>query len=293
MGDQPDLSAFADLRDWEGRRESVSDVLQPTPVRALAATLDQDVDAGDGSPLPPLWHWLYFLPLTPTSGLGTDGHARRGGFLPPVPLERRMWAGGRLTFHQPLRLGEQVERTSQIMSVSPKQGRAGPIVLVTVRHTITAPHGLAVEEEQDLVYVPMPTSFDPPTADPLPDGLEWREEHRVDPVVLFRFSALTFNAHRIHYDRPYSTDVEHYPGLVVHGPLQAVLLMESARRHRPGAEPATYGYRASRPVFADAPCVVAGRAAEDGTTEVFTATASGDVAMRARVTWRPAGRRGG
>jgi 3-methylfumaryl-CoA hydratase len=287
MGDQPDLSSFASLRDWEGRRESVPDVLHPTPVRALATTLDLDgVDADDGAPLPPLWHWLYFLPLTPTSGLGPDGHARRGGFLPPVPLERRMWAGGRLTFHHPLHLGEQVERTSQIVSVSPKRGRAGPIVLVTVSHTVTSTHGVAVQEEQDLVYVAMPTSFTPPPADPLPDGLEWCEERRVDPVVLFRFSALTFNAHRIHYDLRYSTEVEHYPGLVVHGPLQAVLLMDSAHRHRPGNQPATYGYRASRPIFADAPCLVAGRTAEDGCTEAFTASPSRDVAMRARVTWR-------
>lgn len=287
MGDQPDLTALASLRDWEGRRESASDVLHPTPARALAATLDEPShDLGQGAPLPPLWHWLYFLPLTPASGLGRDGHARRGGFLPPVPLERRMWAGGRLTFHQPLRIGAPVERTSQIMSVTPKQGRAGPIVLVTVRHTVTSPQGLAVEEEQDLVYVAMPTTFTPPPADPLPDGLEWREVRHVDPVLLFRFSALTFNAHRIHYDLRYSTEVEHYPGLVVHGPLQAVLLMESARRHRPDGQPATYAYRASRPIFADEPCLVSGRVVEDGSTEAFTATADGDVAMRTRVTWR-------
>lgn len=276
-----------DLTAWVGRVEHADDVVQPTPARALAATLDLPDHPSDGDRLPELWHWLYFLPVAPASALGRDGHPARGGFLPPVPLERRMWAGGRLWFHHDLRVGDAVVRTSEITSVEHKDGRAGPMVLVTVRHTITGPGGVAVEEDQDIVYVNPPESYVAPAPDPVPDGLAWSEEQPVDPVLLFRFSALTFNAHRIHYDRPYATQVEHYPGLVVHGPLQALLLVQAARRRRPDQRVATYRYRARRPLFDFDTWVLTGRES-DGEAEVFSANGDGDIAMRGTLTWSPA-----
>ena len=272
--------------EWVGRTQRATDVLYPTPARGLALTLDQPgADLGDGDRLPELWHWLYFLPMVPTSELGVDGHPRRGGFLPPVALERRMWAGGRLTFHRNLYLGDPVTRTSEIVSVDSKEGRVGPLVLVTVRHTVASPAGVAVEEEQDLVYLAKPTSVATPRPDPAPADVAWTDEQPLDPVLLFRFSALTFNAHRIHYDRPYATEEERYAGLVVHGPLQAVLLMESARRHHPGSRPATFSFRAGRPMLAHDRCFVHGWASSDGSVVVVTANADRDVAMRGRVTW--------
>jgi 3-methylfumaryl-CoA hydratase len=279
-------AAHTDLDDWVGRTQRSDDVLYPTPARALAMTLNQSqVDVGEGSLLPELWHWLYFLPVVPTSDLGTDGHPRRGGFLPPVALERRMWAGGRLRFHRDLRVGEPVTKTSEIVSVATKQAKAGDMVLLTVRHVVSAGDGVAVEEEQDIVYLAKPTSSRSLPPDPVPADAEWSERHAVDPVLLFRFSALTFNAHRIHYDLPYATQEERYPGLVVHGPLQAVLLMEAARRHHPDRRVATYAFRASRPLFDHDDLNVSGWTATDGHLEVVTSNGDGDVAMRAQVTW--------
>ena len=179
-----------------------------------------------------------------------------------------------------------MQRTSEILTITEKQGKVGPMVFVTVRHAITSPQGLAVEEDQDIVYLPMPESYAAPPPDPLPEDLGWKEARPVDPVLLFRFSALTFNGHRIHYDLRYATEAERYPGLVVHGPLQAVLLMESAKRHLPGAVPATYTFRAARPIFDFDPCTVAGRQAPDGGSDLFTANGTDDIAMRAHVTWR-------
>lgn len=269
---------------WVGRVEHADDIVHPAPARALAATLDIRERPNDGDRLPELWHWLYFLPMATTSTLGRDGHPARGGFLPPVTPERRMWAGGRLWFRRDLRIGDAVARRSEIISVERKDGRAGPMVLVTVRHTVTGPAGVALEEDHDIVYVDPPASSDAPPVEQLPAGLSWREEIPVDPVLLFRFSALTFNSHRIHYDRPYATGVERYPGLVVHGPLQALLLVQAARRHQPGQRVATFRYRARRPLFDLDTCVLAGRRTS-GETHVFSATDSGDVAMRGTLTW--------
>jgi 3-methylfumaryl-CoA hydratase len=283
---EPSTAPGIDLDDWVGRTEQAHDVLHATPARALALTLDRpDIDVVETGRLPELWHWLYFLPLVPTSGLGVDGHPRRGGFLPPVALERRMWAGGRLRFHRDLHVGEPVTRDSEIVSIASKQGKAGPMVLLTVRRTIASPAGVAVEDEQDIVYLAKPTSQVAPPPDPVPDHVEWTQAPRVDPVLLFRFSALTFNSHRIHYDLTYATEQENYAGLVVHGPLQAVLLMESARAQHPGKRVATFAFRAARPIFAHDTLHVSGWTEPDGHVEVVTANGDGDVAMRAQVMW--------
>jgi 3-methylfumaryl-CoA hydratase len=242
-----------DLSAWIGRSETTQDTFNPPPVRALAATLDHEAAGVEaGTRLPPLWHWLYFLPLHRQSEIGADGHARRGGFLPPVPLPRRMWAGSQFTWHGPLRVGDAVKRTSTIADVSQKAGRTGPLVFVKVKHELRC-HGAAepaLTEFHDIVYREARQPGDvepPPTA--APTDANWQRTIVPDDVLLFRYSALTFNGHRIHYDRRYVTEVEGYPGLIVHGPLIATLLMDLLQRHAPEAEVASFRFKAVRPTF--------------------------------------------
>lgn len=276
--------------DWIGRVEEAEDSVPAQTARALAATLDMDASAratagiAEGGALPPLWHWLAFLPDAPMSALDTDGHPKRGGFLPPVPLERRMWAGARTRFHDRPRIGETLHRRSEITAVSEKTGKTGAMVFVTVEHRLSTSRGLAIEEAQDIVYMPMPETFTPPPPVPAPQGL-WEEPVPMDTARLFRFSAATFNAHRIHFDLAYATDVEKYPGLVVHGPLQAILLMEAARRHRGGDWPAAYAFRGVRPLFHTDALRLIGGAEADGAQGLATATGADYVCMQARVTW--------
>ncbi len=241
------------LNDWIGRSEDAQDLVTAAPCAALAATLDQPAQRpAPGTPLPPLWHWLYFLPTPRRSALGPDGHAARGGFLPPVPLPRRMWAGSQLAFHAPIRVGDTLARRSTIESVSEKSGRSGRLVFVRVRHEISRAGDAspALTEHHDIVY------RDPPSADavappptPAPSDAAWTRQWEPDDVLLFRYSALTFNGHRIHYDRRYVTEVEGYPGLVVHGPLIATLLLELLRERMPQARVRAYRFKAVRPTF--------------------------------------------
>ena len=253
---------------WIGRQETISDTITPTPYAALSATLDRPVERpAPGTPLPALWHWLYFLPLHRQSEIGADGHAKRGGFLPPVPLPRRMWAGSQFQFHTPLRVGDSVTRTSTIQSVSEKSGRTGPLVFVKVRHELRhqAEAAVALTEFHDIVYreAPKPTDV-APAPQPAPASSRWEKKWVPDDVLLFRYSALTFNGHRIHHDRRYVTEVEGYPGLVVHGPLIATLLLDLLRWQSPEAVVARYEFRAVRPIFDIHPFHVCGEPAADG-----------------------------
>jgi len=252
-----------DFKAWLGRRRVELDVLSLSSARGLAATLDREPQGlALGQALPAGWHWAYFHPAARRSALGSDGHEKRGEFLPPIPLPRRMWAGGSLRFSGDLRLGEEVQRTSTIQSIEAKEGRSGPLVFVTVRHEIRNGDGAFVEEEQDLVYrTPPPTSrrgSDQPVGNPLPADCDWSESYVADEVTLFRFSALTFNGHRIHYDHPYTTEVEGYPGLVVHGPLLALLLLDGGLRNW-GGSALEFRYRALSPLFASESFSLAGR----------------------------------
>jgi 3-methylfumaryl-CoA hydratase len=257
-----------DLTAWIGRSETLHDVVGATPVVALAATLDHPpADVVAGTALPPLWHWLYFLPMHRQSEIGPDGHARRGGFLPPVPLPRRMWAGSQFEFRKPVRVGDRIARTSTIKDVSRKEGRTGPLVFVKVQHELRCNDAAepALVEFHDIVYrgARQPGDVDPP---PLaaPALASWQREIVPDDVLLFRYSALTFNGHRIHYDRRYVTEVEGYPGLVVHGPLIATLLMDLLRREMPAVEVATFRFKAVRPTFDLNPFRVNGALHDDG-----------------------------
>ena len=255
--------------EWIGRAETTSDAIHPTPVMALNATLDREPIAEPGSPLPPLWHWLYFLPLHRQSQIGADGHAKRGGFLPPVPLPRRMWAAGRFDFRSPIRVGDAVERRSAIENVTNKSGRTGQLVFVTVRHEVfcNGASDAALIEHHDIVYRDAPRPGDPVPPPQKPElSRAWHREIVPDDVLLFRYSALTFNGHRIHYDRRYVTEVEGYPGLIVHGPLIATLLLDLLRRERPDADVAAFQFRAVRPTFDLHPFHLNGRPSPDGRT---------------------------
>ena len=269
------------LRSWIGRQEVVHDRVSRFPVAALSATLDrEDAAPAAGDALPPLWHWLYFLPTARQSVLGDDGHPARGGFLPPVPLPRRMWAGGRFTFHRPLLVDEAISRVSTVQDVTVKQGRNGALCFVLVRHEVSGESGLALVEEHDIVYRDAPQAGEAPAAPRAvrTDGVWERVIQPSDPL-LFRYSALTFNSHRIHYDRRYVTEVEGYPGLIVHGPLIATLLMDLLRRNTDRTV-ASFRFRAVSPLFDTAAFSV--HAAPDGErVALWARNPEGHLAMEA------------
>lgn len=245
------LDSTEELEAWVGRETTAAGDVSPHVANMLGATLLDGwshAHAAKGEVAPRLWHWSAFPYDTPMSGLARDGHPALGDFLPPVPLDRRMWAGGALTFHQDIRIGEALERRSRIDAVTAKSGSAGDMVFVTVSHEINGERGLAISERQDIVYLAIPERFTPPKKTAAPNSPDHAEAVVVDEVRLFRFSAATFNAHRIHYDLPYAQEVEKYPGLIVHGPLQAMLLFEAATRWR-GAAPSEFSFRGAHPMF--------------------------------------------
>jgi 3-methylfumaryl-CoA hydratase len=278
---------IAHLRTWIGKQESHNDIATAFPVAALAATLDRkDPPPQTGDAIPLSGHWLYFLETAPNSELGHDGHPKRGGFLPPVSLPRRMWAGGRIDFRAPVRVGDAIRRDSEILSVEAKSGNSGNLVFVTVRHTVSANGTIAIVEEHDIVYRDAAKKSEtPPVGKPAPSTAMWRREVETNQGVLFRYSALIFNAHRIHYDIDYCRDVEGYPGLIVHGPLQTTLLLDLCRRHdrRPVR---TLDYRATHPVFHQEKFSVNGQPSADGkSVGLWTANAAGCYAMRGTATF--------
>lgn len=270
------------LNQWIGRTERAQDVVTARPVAALAATLDRHAGyPRDGDPLPYLWHWLYFLPCHDASELGDDGHAKLGGFLPPVPLPRRMWAGSRFEFGQPLQVGETIQRESRIENISVKRGRSGTLAFVEVQHAVVGDRGGNLLEWHDIVYREPPRP-DAPVRDPVkaPDDAEWSVEIHPDPVLLFRYSAVTFNGHRIHYDRDYCREVEGYDGLVVHGPLIATLLLEHAGGRYPDLVLSRFEFRAVSPLLHTSPFLVHGR--RDGSRlRLWASGPDGTLAMRA------------
>ena len=279
------------LTAWIGRSETLYDSLHPWPLQALAATLDHaPATVAQGTALPPLWHWLYFLPQHRQSEVSADGHVRRGGLLPPVPLPRRMWAGSQLEFRTPLRIGDAVRRTSTLADVSVKSGRSGELVFVKLRHELfcNGSADAALVEHQDIVYREAQRGGElPPPPQPAPADAAWQREWLPDEVLLFRYSALTFNGHRIHYDQPYATMVEGYPGLVVHGPLIATLLLDLLRHRAPMAQVASFRFKALRPTIAGRPMHVNGAPQADGkTVRLWAQDQEGWLTMDATVTLR-------
>jgi 3-methylfumaryl-CoA hydratase len=274
-----------ELAQWIGRSETRRDVITAAPLAALSALLDRDdPPPRSGDAAPPLAHWLYFLPTYRESDAGPDGHALRGGFLPPVDLPRRMWAGSRLEFLRELAVGSAVTRVSTIKDIVAKDGRNGPLVFVTVRHELSDAAGLVLSDEHDIVYRGAAGGAAP--ALPAPTGETWRRDIRPDPVLLFRYSAVTFNSHRIHYDHPYATGVEGYPGLVVHGPLLATLLVDLLRRNVPGVALRRFEFRALRPLFDTAAFATCGTPdPARSAARLWTRDAEAAVTMEATAAW--------
>jgi 3-methylfumaryl-CoA hydratase len=276
--------AAAGYSAWVGRTEEAHDVVTAGPLARLSATLDRaDPAPADGDAVPPLGHWLFFLPDAAQSALGTDGHPKRGGFLPPVhELPRRMWAGSRISFPGEIRVGERIERNSTIASVKQKDGSAGPLVFVTVRHEIgRAGESAAIVDEHDIVFRGLQAPAVTGEVQQAPAGA-WRRELMPDAVMLFRYSALTFNGHRIHYDRDYVTREEGYPGLVVHGPLIATLLIDLVRRQAQEARIESFSFRAVSPLFDGNRMSLNGTPpGPDGVTKLWAANHEGALAMSA------------
>lgn len=286
MSDQA-ANIAGDFSKAVGRTERRRAVLDPERVEALANTLDLDVAPRKGEALPPAWHWIFFNSIVRRSEIGHDGHPKLGGFIPDVGLPRRMWAGGRLLYLAPLPVGAEAERISEIASVTPKSGRAGKLVFVTVHHTISSGGKVCIEEEQDLVYREAPQPGAPAIApQPAPSGAAWSEPFAPDPVVLFRYSALTSNGHRIHYDAPYAREEEGYPNLVVHGPLISTLLQSLAGCAVPGKRLASFDFRAVSPLFVDRPFFIEAAKGENGTDlDLWARGPEGELAMRAKATF--------
>lgn len=271
------------LREWIGKTQSDRDVLSARQARLMAATLGiPQSDFVDGTPLPPLWHWLYFLSGEPPIALGRDGHPARGSFLPPVPLPNRMWAGGRLEFHGELPLGAEVEKRSSIASVEHKQGRSGELVFVTVLHEIIHGGKVMITEHHDIVYKEASKGGATPTKSEMPPS---QKNHvlKPDSTMLFRYSALTFNGHRIHYDADYCREIEGYPDLVIHGPLNATLLARFAEEVS-GRPLKHFSYRGLQPSILGSELEF--NAARDGTQlVVWVSLPSGAVSMRAEASF--------
>ncbi len=271
-----------DPTPWLGRSRSLEGRLDPFPAAALAAALDREDRPGEGDPLPPFWHHLYLHEPVRAADTGDDGHPRLGLFLPPVPLPRRMWAGGRLRIARLPRIGHKLRRTSTIRAVTPKRGRSGDLVFVLVEHRFTDTAGELFVEEQDIVYRE-PRSL-PPRAEPwrMPTPLRAERCRLADEVLLFRYSALTYNGHRIHYDLAYAREVEGYPGLVVHGPLLATLMLDLLRDTWPEARLRHFAFRAVSPLFAGRPLRVVALAEEAVPERVILAAIgeAGQLAMR-------------
>ena len=284
-----------ELAAWVGRTEERREVLDLSRLRGLAATIAPDTEITGGAPVPPGWHWLFFNPLVAMGEVGPDGHPRKGGFLPPVPLPRRMWAGGEITFIEHLRAGLEATRHSEIVAVEQKSGKQGTLVFVTVRHRVAQDSRVAIDELQHIGYrnpvVASGTARPPPAIEEIPGAESWQDAFCADEVILFRYSALTFNGHRIHYDKDYATREEGYPALVVHGPLTATLLMQAVTRHLPQGprdQPLLrqFTYRGVAPLFVHESVTLAGRREPDGSLALSARKRDGSEVMTARAETR-------
>ncbi len=273
-----------ELQGWVGRAREVADEMSAPAARRMAAMLDQAApDLSAGAAVPPFWIAILFDDAQPQSRLGADGHPEKGEFLPPVPLPRRMLAGRRMTYLAPLRIGQQLTRRSEITAITPKEGRSGRLCFVTVLHTVTGPDGVVATEEQDIAYREASTgtaSAKPEAPAPLPDAA-WRLPFTPDPVLLFRYSALCFNGHRIHYDVDYARDAEGYAGLVVNGGLSTTMLLDAAMKQAPGATLRAADIRTMRPVMCNRPAMLCGTAPdEQGNRTLWVEDETGAMALR-------------
>ena len=286
-------AAAADYSAWVGRNERIRDVASRSAAIGLAAVLDRPADeaAADTATLSPLGHWLQFTPTARMSELGADGHPKLGDFMPPLELPRRMWAGSKIDYHSPISVGQQLERVTTIESITQKHGSTGALCFVVLRHDISADGVQAITDRHTIVYreavavdPAAPSAARPPRADGAqPEGWDWVLTQRPLETTLFRYSALTFNTHRIHYDYPYTTSVEGYPGLVVHGPLLATYLVDGFLRTHLGARVTSFEFSARSPIFAGEQISIVGRATADGEEELAVIAPDGTTAITAQL----------
>lgn len=293
-------TAPEDFSAWVSRTETLTDVASRSAAVQLAALLDRPLEppvdgaAAETAQLFPLGHWLQFTPTAAQSELGTDGHPRLGGFMPPLPFPRRMWAGSKIEFHRPITVGEHLSRVTTIESITPKTGSSGRLCFVVLRHDVSAAGSAALTERHTIVYretspvdPAAPSPQRPPRDDSAaPEGWDWSVAHRPDEITLFRYSALTFNSHRIHYDLPYVTGVEGYPGLVVHGPLMATLIVDDFLRQHEGAQLASFEFQARSPIFANEQLHVVGKAEGPGVEQLAVIAPGGATAISAKIEYR-------
>lgn len=279
--------AARDAHAWVGRSETREGALTPVLAGMLMGALGHPAapqpDTSEGAPMPLLWHWAAFPKFVPIDGIATDGHPKLGGFLPPLPFNRRMWAGGRLTFSGAFAIGERLTRRSEILAIEFKSGSTGDMAFVRVGHDLHGEGGGSLREEQEIVHLPIPEAFRAPRAIPAPTGPLFDEGVEIGPARLFRYSAATYNAHRIHYDRAYAAEVEKYPGLVVHGPMQATLLIEAARRHSARA-PRHFAFRGVHPMF-DGSLRLLAIADGPSALSLCTVAPAGHQGLQARFEW--------
>jgi 3-methylfumaryl-CoA hydratase len=257
--------------------------LDAWPVRGLTAALERGFGTSEGDEVPGLGQWLYFVPAVVRSRMGEDGHPQRGGFLPPVSLPRRMWAASDISFGRPMHIGEEVEKTARIASISVKEGKTGLLVFLKIENIYRVGGEQALSEVQTLVYRDDPKPDEaPPPPKLAPETAAWSEAVETDTALLFRYSAVTFNAHRIHYDAPYARAVEGYPNVVVHGQLTATMLFDALRRNVPARRPRTFGFRAMKPIFVGEKIFLEGAPSDSG-YELWARGANGHLCLSASV----------
>ncbi|MFN8441295.1 MAG: MaoC family dehydratase N-terminal domain-containing protein [Caldilineaceae bacterium] len=266
------------LESWLGRSTNSEATLDVSQANRMAVTLDHNPTFQTGEPLPPAWHWLYFHDFIKASDLGQDGHPKLGLILPPVPLPKRMWAGGSFVFHAPLRLGDKIQRTSVVRSITAKEGRSGLLYFVVIEHTLATSGVLNLVEEQTIVYRDLASETQVSKAQPAPTDADYRQEYTLNSTALFRYSALTFNGHRIHYDVDYCRTVEGYPNLVIHGPLVATLLLDLYVQQQRSLH--WFRYRAKSPLFLPHSFMVNGKSAGEN-TQLWASNHEGGLAMEA------------
>jgi 3-methylfumaryl-CoA hydratase len=278
------MPGIDDYKKWIGRTEVATQVAELWPVTGLYALLDKAPAPKIGDPLPPCGHWLYFTPMVRQSKIGFDGHPERGDFLPAIVEPRRMWAASDITFHAPIRLGDELEKTARIADVAQKVGATGALIFVTVENDYRAGGELALSEKQTIVYRDHPRPDEvPPPPKPAPEKPDWSRELKADPVMLFRYSAVTFNGHRIHYDHPYVTQEEGYPNIIVQGQLIATLLLDTFAAHNPGVEAKRFSFRAMKPLFSGEPFFAEGASNDTGGLDLWSRNGDGHLTLSAKL----------
>lgn len=279
------MSETGIFQEWIGRTESSTQVAERWPILGLCAVLDKSEAPGPGEPIPPAAHWTYFGPTVPQSRIGPDGHPERKGFLPPIVQPRRMWAASDITFSGEIRIGDALTKTARIVDISEKVGKTGSLIFVNVDNRYQVDGLEVLSEVQTLVYRDHPSPGEaPPPAKAAPMNPAWSRRVDPDPVMLFRYSAVTFNAHRIHYDEPYATREEGYPGIIVHGQLTATLLLDQFRTRFPDRPVRTFNFRAVKPLFSGQPFFLEGAEKEDGSYSLWARDEAGASSLVATLT---------